>query len=106
MKNKFIKTAKAGEEKEKSELLLKLDRIACLCADEVLGESVGEPEGLSLDAKLGALKTLTAYYAMVSKVEPPEELGNGFEKYRKGVTASGSGRGSSTRDFDLSGEVE
>ena len=106
-RNKFTKSSEGSSPKAQSLLAAKLDLIACGLADEVLGRASSLSEGLNFDDKLGALKTLTTYYAMVAKVEPPEELGNGFATYRNAVTTSSDGRDATGGGgIDLSGEVE
>jgi len=105
MKSKFTKVS---DDKAKSALGSKLEAIASLLADEILANSrsEGNDGGFSFDEKLGALKTLTTYYATVAKVDPPEDEGNGFAQFRKQVAASDSGRGRDSDGFSLSGEVE
>jgi hypothetical protein len=76
----------------KTLLGLKLDQIASLIADE----TIANQKDITLVEKCAVLKTLDAHYAVVHKIEPSEEVGGAFAKYRKTVaTASSGGTGSS-----------
>lgn len=89
---------KANAQSKMSDLGPKLDVIACGIADELIsGETTLRGE-LPIQDKCNILKTLSAYYSMVNKVEVPEELGGAFDKYRKGVAAADSAGGGSSRD--------
>lgn len=106
MKSKFIKTKEVSA--TKSVLGAKLELIALQLAEEILdnSRSTANGDGFSFDEKLGALKTLTTYYATVSKVDPPEDEGNGFAQFRGKVASANSSGGGSESPFDLSGEIE
>jgi hypothetical protein len=74
----------------KTELGLKLDKIASLIADEVIRDN----DVLPLTEKCAVLKTLDAHYAVVHKIEPTDNSGGAFDKYRNKVAAaSGGGAG-------------
>ena len=76
----------------KTLLGLKLDQIASLIADE----TILNQKDITLVEKCAVLKTLDAHYATVHKIEPSEEVGGAFAKYRKTVaTANSGGTGSS-----------
>ena len=80
----------------KTLLGLKLDQIAAMIADETI-QNKGET---TLAEKCAVLKTLDAHYATVHKIEPSEEIGGAFAKYRKTVATTGSGgTGSSGNAF-------
>lgn len=72
----------------------KLDKIAALIADETITKSTE----LSLVEKCAVLKTLDAHYATVHKIEPNEEVGGAFARYRKDITTASSGRERNSRD--------
>ena len=79
-----------------SELGPKLEVIACGIADELITGTESLKGQLNITDKCSVLKTLTAYYGMVNKVEVPEELGGAFDKYRKGISAQNTGGGGSS----------
>lgn len=90
---------------EKTILGSKLDMIAAIIADETI---LNKTE-LSLTEKCAVLKTLDAHYAVVHKVEPPEQDGGAFAKYRTTISATSnlgtrnSGDAESGRNTDSDG---
>jgi len=72
----------------KSALGAKLDALAMAIATDALMAD------RSLDARLGAMKVLTAYYATINKIEAPEmiETVGGFRGYKQAIDLASSRR--------------
>lgn len=81
--------------KTKASLAQKLDDLAVSIADDVL-----DGKDIAVEQKIAALKTLSAYHAMVQRIASPfDGKGSSFDGYKRALAVPSSEREGS-RDAD------
>ena len=68
----------------------KLSEMAIALADEAMTKT-GEDE-VPLDQRIACFRALSAYYAMINRINPADEPQGAYDGYRKTIESAGGGR--------------